>query len=231
NARGRSATYPYFICLGRQRDADGCNQRALNIAGVVEAIEHYYAHVQLSDDLRLQTEQVILEQVVSLRENNVGDRNRLVTRQRQLLDERRKLLEAHYAGAIPLELLKTEQDRITTELDNIEQRLDTTELKFETVEQRLKQAYALIGNLHQAYLDASPRTRRLLNQALFERFVIDDTEGITGTFREPFDLLMEAAGKTATQTVPRHPKKPRGPIERPRGLSYESLVDLGGLEP
>lgn len=146
---------------------------------------------------------MILEQVVyGFAENNVGDRTRLVTRQRQLLDERRKLLEAHYAGAIPLELLKTEQDRITAELDNIEQRLDTTELKFETVEQRLKQAYALIGNLHKAYLDASPRTRRLLNQALFERFEIDDSEGITGTFREPFDLLIEAAGRTA------HPDRP-----------------------
>ena len=46
-------------------------------------------------------------------------------------------------------------------------------------------------------------------------FVIDDTEAITGTLREPFDLLIEAAGKTATQTIPRHSKKPRGPKRGP----------------
>ena len=44
-------------------------------------------------------------------------------RQRKLLDERSKLLEAHYAAAIPLDRLKTEQDRIGGELDRIEQRL------------------------------------------------------------------------------------------------------------
>ncbi len=81
-------------------------------------------------------------------------------------------------------------------------------------------------------LDATPHTRRLLNQALFERFVIDDTEEITGTFREPFDLLIEAAGKPATQTLStRHPERPRGLKEKPRGSSYESLVELVGLEP
>lgn len=35
-----------------------------------------------------------------------------------LKDERHKLLEAHYADAVPLELLKTEQDRIGTELEH-----------------------------------------------------------------------------------------------------------------
>ena len=93
----------------------------------------------------------------------------------------------------------------------------------------LRNPYALIGNLHKAYLDASPRTRRLLNQALFERLVIDDTDEITGTFREPFDPLVEAAGKTATHTVStRRPETPRGQETGPRGLSYESLVELNG---
>ena len=58
-------------------------------------------------------------------------------------------------------------------------------LTFDTIEQHLKQAYALVGNLHKAYLEASPRTRRLMNQALFERLVIDDTEEITGTLKRP----------------------------------------------
>ena len=139
-AKGRNGVvYPYFICIGRQRDPGSCTQRALNIDRVVDAIENYYAHVQLSEDLQLQTEQVLLEQVVALRETNVGDRQRLVTRQRRLLDERAKLLEAHYADAVPLDLLKMEQERIATELDTIEQRLATTELKFDTVEQRVKQ--------------------------------------------------------------------------------------------
>lgn len=233
NARSHTGTiYPYFVCIGRQRDPGSCTQRALNIERVEGAIENYYAHVQLTDDLRLQTEQVLLEQVVALRENNVEDRKRLIFRQRRLLDERAKLLEAHYANAIPLELLKTEQDRIASELDTIEQRLAASELKFDTVEHILKKAYALSSNLHKAYLDAPARTRRLMNQALFERFLIDDEENVTGTFREPFGLLMKAAGREVTQTVAtRAPETTIGPETGPMGLSIESLVELGGLEP
>ena len=84
----------------------------LSIARVERAIEAHYAIVALSRDLRLQTEQSILEQIASQRENEIAVRQRLPMRQRKLLDERSKLLEAHYAGAIPLDLLKTEQDRI-----------------------------------------------------------------------------------------------------------------------
>ena len=231
-AKSRSgAIYAYFVCIGRQRDPASCTQRALSIEHVEAAIESYYASVELSRDLRLQTEQLILEQIAALRENDVSDRQRLVTRQRRLLDERGKLLEAHYAGAIPLDLLKTEQDRISVELDTIEQRLSATDLKFDTVETNLRKALDLISNLHAAYLNAPPRTRRLMNQAIFERFLINDDEEIRSHLNSPFDYLVEAAAFGPAAIDAATPEKPRGPIDGPRGLSHESLVELGGLEP
>jgi len=48
----------------------------------------------------------------------------LATRRTQLEGERHKLLQAHYAGAIPLDLLKKEQDRITASLETIEHRIN-----------------------------------------------------------------------------------------------------------
>jgi site-specific DNA recombinase len=231
NAKSRSGTiYPYFICIGRQRDAASCTQRALSIDHVERAIEDYYAKVELSRDLRLQTEQTILEQIAGLRETDIVDRQRIVTRQRRLLDERAKLLEAHYAGAIPLDLLKTEQDRISSELDNIEQRLSATELKSDTIEINLKKALDLVGSLHAAYIDAPPRTRRLMNQAIFERFLINETEEVTGTLAGPFDLLLEASRPQGDESR-KASETPRGPENGPRGLSIESLVELSGLEP
>ena len=41
----------------------------------------------------------------------------LATRRTQLEGEQHKLLQAHYAGAIPLDMLKKEQDRITASLE------------------------------------------------------------------------------------------------------------------
>jgi site-specific DNA recombinase len=190
--------------------------------------------VELSQDLRLQTEQVILEQIAELRENAGTERQQLVTRQRRALDERAKLLEAHYAGALPLDLLKSEQERLGSELNYIEERLGTLELKFDVVERNLKAALNFVGNIHAAYLQANPRIRRQINQALFERFLISDEGDIIGELRAPFDLLLQASG-TADQDG--HVRldadgidKPRGP-RGPRGLSNEQLVELGGLEP
>ncbi|HEY2937718.1 MAG TPA: recombinase family protein [Gaiellaceae bacterium] len=195
NATSRSKqVYPYFICIGRQRDKTSCSQRALLIEYVEEAIADYYATVELTEDLRLQTEQQILEQVAELRENAGIERQQLVTRQRRALKERAKLLEAHYAGAVPLDLLRSEQERIASELDYVEERLAALELKFDVVERNLKQALSFVTDLHKAYEKAPPRTRRLINQAIFERFLISDDGDITGELRAPFHLLLQASG-------------------------------------
>ena len=74
---------------------------ALRIDDVEQAIVDLYKGIELSEGLRLQTEQVILEQIADLRENADVERHQLVSRQRRALDEWAKLLEAQYADALP----------------------------------------------------------------------------------------------------------------------------------
>jgi hypothetical protein len=69
----------------------------------------------VAEDLRPQTEQVILEEIAALRDDAGAERQQLVVRQRRALTEQAKLLDAHHAGAIPLDLLRIEQERITGE--------------------------------------------------------------------------------------------------------------------
>ncbi len=233
NATSRSKMiYPYFVCIGRQRDKTSCSQRALLIEHIEADIAAYYENVELTEDLRLLTEQQILEQITSLRENAGVERQQLVTRQRRALDKRAKLLEAHYAGAIPLDQLRSEQDKISSELDYVEQRLDALELKFDVVERNLKGALNLVTDLHHAYVTANARTRRLINQSLFERFLISDDGEIIGELRPPFHLLLQASGTANSHGVVQagtkdKPRDPRGP----RGLSKQEVVELSGLEP
>jgi site-specific DNA recombinase len=234
NARSRSGrVYPYFVCIGRQRDPHSCSQRALSIEKVDAAIADYYRHVELSEDLRLQTEQLILEGITEVRENAGVERQQLVLRQRRAIDERAKLLEGYYAGAIPVDLMRSEQERIGSELDYIERRLSALELEFEIVERNLKAALHFVTDLHGAYLAAEPRIRRRINQAIFERLLISDSGEIIGELRAPFELLLEATGtalKGAVLTIGSK-ERPRGPHRGPRGLSKEGLVELAGLEP
>jgi site-specific DNA recombinase len=46
-----------------------------------------------------------------------------------------------------------------------------------------------LGHCHRAYLDADPQTRRLFNQALFERLYLDE-DGIRVRLAEPFKTLL-----------------------------------------
>lgn len=133
------------------------------------------------------------------------------------------------AGALPLDLLKSEQQRLASELNYVEERLGTLELKFDIVERNLKGALKFVGNLHTAYVEANHRVRRQINQALFERLLISSDGDITAELRPPFNLLLQASG-TADQNGAIRPQannKPRGPWG-PRGLSKHELVELNG---
>ena len=234
NARSRSGRiYPYFTCIGRQRDPLSCSQRAVLIDDVENEILGVYKSIDLSDDLRLQTEQVILEQINELRKSVGDERQQLVVRQRRALDERAKLLEAHYAGAIPLDLLKIEQERISRDLNHVEERLASLELKFDLAEQNLKTALSFVANLDRAYEEADAKVRRQMNQALFTRILVTDAGDVIGELREPFQLLFQVIGSSTDGAI-QHRKgaeTTRGPVKEPRGLNKESLVELAGLEP
>ncbi|MFZ1579145.1 MAG: hypothetical protein WAT47_12445 [Nostocoides sp.] len=96
--------------------------------------------------------------------------SRSLTRQQQrLLDERTKLLQAHYADAVPLDLMKTEQARITSELERIEQRLAETAGTIDVQKRTLTSALDLLEHCDQLYEQASDADRKILNQAFFDR--------------------------------------------------------------
>jgi site-specific DNA recombinase len=94
----------------------------------------------------------------------------------------------------------------------------------------LKKALAFVVDLQQAYLEADPLLRRLMNQALFERLLVDDQECVTGDLADPFDLLIKAS-RTDSRVGEKSPEDPEGPTRGPQGSNNEDLVPPGGLEP
>jgi 4-hydroxy-2,2'-bipyrrole-5-carbaldehyde O-methyltransferase len=87
----------------------------------------------------------------------------------KLEGERRKLLDAYYAGAIDPAVLRAEQHRIGDELRTAEQRLTTVDATVEQWREVLETAMRFAANCGQAYRRASHKTRRLFNQAVFDR--------------------------------------------------------------
>jgi site-specific DNA recombinase len=190
HAKGRGRTYPYFICIGRQQKRTDCKLRALHIEKVEEAIAAHYATVQLRDDELTALRAFLEEELSKLRLDTERERRVQERRLSDLTGERKKLLEAHYADAVPLDLLKSEQARLTIEIAHAEDRLAEIEGDFKKAESNLKRALTRVGDCETAYREASGTMRRQFNLAFFRRLLIDDEYNVRGELAEPFDTLL-----------------------------------------
>jgi site-specific DNA recombinase len=254
-AKGNGGTYPYFMCGGRQRDPASCKQRAVRIEQVEAAIIAYYATVQLPADEVARLRTFLGQELAKIR--NDADRERGVQerRLRKLQGEREKLLQAHYADAITLDILKREQDRITTAMAAAEGRLAAIAADFKAAETNLHRALDRAGDCQAAYRDASDRMRRQFNLAFFKRLLIHDEGTVSGELAEPWDVILgeelrraaatrEAEGlKDAIERAQREkeqrPPEPESVLvgavaaapDWGDGLSPNILVRPSGLEP
>ena len=167
-----SGTYHYFVCARRHRVHD-CTFKAVLIDEVEARVAELYQQIRLSSDDRREIERYLRVEFEHIQANRQQDIQRLTTRQQQLEDQRHKLLEAHYAGAIPLDLLKKEQDQLTSGILAIQRELDGYTADAALVDRHLTQALDLLEDCHRLYLAAPDRLKKLLNQVFFERILVN----------------------------------------------------------
>lgn len=149
NTKNRyGVVHPYFVCVGRHQKRTTCTRKATLISVVEELIEDFYADVQLDDELRQTVETVLGHELQATRQQAESLQRELTEQQQRLVHERTRLLQAHYAGAVPLELLKTEQNRISSQLETIESRLEATVMRFDTIGANLKRALDFASSCH-----------------------------------------------------------------------------------
>jgi DNA invertase Pin-like site-specific DNA recombinase len=186
-AKGR---YLYFYCLGQRGTArTGCRQ-PYTLAGDAEAlVEDLYRRVQLPPSWASRLTEELEAEIVD-RQAEASERRVLLTKTlAKLAEERGKLLQAFYANAIPLDLLKAEQDRIGTAEQAAKAELETTEGDLDGWQVILRTAIRLAGNCHAAYLKARPSVRRRFNDAVLQAVYIKDRRIGRTEFSEVFTPL------------------------------------------
>jgi site-specific DNA recombinase len=102
-------TYPYFICSGRHRKRTTCTRQAVLIDWVTQQIEREYATISLPSEIAEALVTRLTRDFAELHESSERERQRLQREHDRLRAEQASLLQAHYAGAVPLDLLKQEQ--------------------------------------------------------------------------------------------------------------------------
>jgi hypothetical protein len=126
--------------------------------------------VQLSGEILLGLRDSMLRQIKRQLEGTDKAADRAWKRIVKLEMERRTLLQAHLAGAVPLELLKEEQNRSTEELARAGAELAHTEVDWQTVQERVTAAVKLVSQLRYIYAEADPATRKRINQTVWAPF-------------------------------------------------------------
>ena len=132
-----------------------------------------YQTIQLSSQDRQLVEQYVQEELHHLQRDKDRTIRSLTTRRTNIEDKRRRLMHAHYEGAVPLELLKEEQTQLTAELNQIERQLAAYQADITEVRQRLTQALDLLEDCHRLYIAAPAHLKKLLNQVFFERVLVN----------------------------------------------------------
>jgi site-specific DNA recombinase len=182
--------YPYFVCIGRHQRRTTCTRKAMLIEDIEKKIEAYYGSIRLTPE-RTEELRAFVQGEFDRRRLMLEAEERIQRRRvDQLKGERARLLQAYYADAIPLDLLKKEQQRVATQLKAAENRLRATEANFATIEANLDQALSIAGECQAMYRGAGPRIRRLMNQAFFTQIFIDLDGSARGDLAAPFALLL-----------------------------------------
>ena len=166
--------YEYFACLGRHTRRTDCKRQSMPLAAVEQVVERAWQRLRLTYDERVRADDLITRALSDLAKTQGKQRADLESQREALLAERSKLLAAHYADAIPLSLLKIEQDRIASTMALIDEQLEGQDASHATVMKHLAGILNLLQHCGDAYVEAAPQIRRLLNQAFAEKIYVDE---------------------------------------------------------
>ena len=200
NVKPRGVVYEYFVCLGRHsKKQPQCSFRATLAEQIEDEIVRLYDRVALRPGQRAVLETALQRQLAMLVAESTQRLTEAKTVRRRLDRERDKLLQAHYADAIPLDVLKREQSRISRELRGVERQMTGLEGEMTERQALVGQALDIAQHMATAYRQAPEHIRRTLNQVLFDKVYItpDDETGLLTAivrYQPPFDGVLGVRG-------------------------------------
>ena len=192
-ARSHSGVrYPYFICAGRHsRRVKDCKQKAVLIGEVERQVEQIYDRYSYPPAIREHLENFLQDRLEREQSKCTAQLDGFRREKDKLERQRKKLLEAHYNDAIPMELLKSEQQKIAKRLATIEHEIKVYETAFTSVMEHLNEALDIIEDCGKTYRLADDHIKRMMNQAIFSKLWVEQDGNVTAEFAPPFTTLMK----------------------------------------
>lgn len=234
NAKNRHGNvYPYFVCSGRHSKRTNCTRGAILIEDVEHMIERYYQRVQITPAHREALGGMLHHEFDRLMAEETDELGQLTTNRDRLQGEQERLLQAHYADAIPLSLLKREQDRILGELDQVTRRIDAHHGEYADARAHLADALNLLANCADIYARCDDTNRRLCNQAFFTKVYVEEDDELRVEYQRPYEMLLDPEINGNALNWAQDGKKARtlANDSSGKGSSLVPWVELRGFEP
>ena len=232
NAKSRRGViYPYFICSGRHSKRTGCERKAMFVPDIEAAVEDYYRSIQIAPHIVTALRELIIAEFDRLHATARHERQAYQRERDELLSERKKLLQAHYAGAIPLDLLGEEQERIARRLAFLEAQIEAGDIEYEQAQAHIDDCLALAGDCHAIYMSIDDSLRRIANQAFFDKLIVLPEDGIVGEPGEPFNAFFNPEVQTRAVHYKERTAESGPQTADVGGLNNDLLVELRGFEP
>ncbi|MFL6163277.1 MAG: recombinase family protein [Jatrophihabitantaceae bacterium] len=165
NAKG---SYLYYFCLGRQQRRSDCRQPYMQVEAVEKAVERHYATIRMPEAQAEIIRHGLRAELDHQHRRSQPEISWAKQRLAELEQERRRLARGVVNGAIPEDLGREEQDRITAELKQTTAVLSTAETVYARIEQTLNDALAHVDRVHDVYRKGGPQVRRYANQSFFQ---------------------------------------------------------------
>ena len=170
------------------------------IEDVEKLVEDYYTRVQNTPAQQDALAGMLHHEFDRLMAAETEELERLTTNRDRLEGEQDRLMQAHYAEAIPLSVPKREQDRIVAELDQVTRRIDAHFGDYADARAHLDDAPGLLANCADIYTRCDDTNRRLCNQAFFTKVFIDEDNELRVEHNRPFEMLRDPQVKANALT-------------------------------
>lgn len=200
--------------------------------------EKIYEHYSLPQEIRSHLEKVLMENIQTEKDRYAAELDGMRREKVELEHKSQKLLEAHYNDAIPLALLKHEQQKIAKQMSMIDHELKAYDDILSSISTRLHDAFDLIEDCGTAYKLADDHIKKMFNQVLFTKLWVESDGQVTADLAEPFSSMVtpvEEAGKEKIRNAEAFTDFLSLIANRVsrclrRGLNKNLLVGITGLE-
>jgi site-specific DNA recombinase len=186
--RGRSRYYEYFCCNNRaaRRRGAACSSGHYAVDTTEERIlERVYRTLTIpravQDQIRAELRRELVERTALIEQEAERHERALAL----IEAKQEKLIQLYYQDLVSEKVFAVEQEKLNAERRAAHKLRKAAKAQIGDVEAALEIALSRVERPYEAYREATPLERRVMNRAVFERIEIGPEAEITGTVLTP----------------------------------------------